>query len=159
MAKVKCRECGFVSARDWDTRQFTEMDDKKRSTGKIGTMYAGFEPMQVCFINSFNIREEVEILRKAAHDEPKQNSIGEMIYPDLSIHVNAVLNTERVCKPFRKWQQGFTPKEHKEIVNKEHERKWRLFEVGLIVLGNIIAGCLGAYLVWLVSNQSIKPPV
>lgn len=152
----KCSECGFISARDWKTRQFAEIDDKKRCSGEIGSEFGGFEPTPICFINSFDIKEEVEILRKAAHDEPHRNSIGEYIPPHWATYVKVVLNTERKCKSFTKWQQGFTPKEHREMVDRERQRKedrkWHFRELGLIIFGNILAACLGALLVYLVTR-------
>ena len=155
---AKCSECGFIAARTWKTNEFVEIEEEKRCSGEIGNEFSRFQPAPVCFINSFNIKEEIEILREAAHDGPSQDSMGGYIPPHWGIHVKAVLNTERKCKPFRKHQQGFTPKEHKEMVDREQERKWHLITILLIIFGNIIAGCLGAYLVWLVSNPSIKPP-
>jgi len=148
----KCSECGFISARDWKTRQFAEVDDKKRCSGEIGSELGAFEPMPVCFINSFDIKEEIEILRKAAHDEPTQDSMGGYIPPHWATYVKVVLNTERKCKPFRKWQQGFTPKEHKEMTDRDIERKWQFRNLGLIIFGNILAACLGALIVYLLTR-------
>jgi len=68
--------------------------------------------------------------------------------------VEEVLKNPRDCKQFTKYQQGFTPKEHKEMVDREREKRWHLIELSIIIFGNIIAGCVGAYLVWLVSHPN-----
>jgi len=150
MVKVKCGECGFISARDWKTRQFAEIDDKKRCSGEIGSELGGFEPAPICFINSFDIKEEVEVLRKAAHDEPTHDSMGGYIPPHWATYVKVVLNTERKCKPFRKWQQGFTPKEHREMVDRERQRKedrkWHLIELIVLIIGAGLFTLLGAWI-------------
>jgi hypothetical protein len=143
---AKCSECGFIAARTWRTSEFVEIEEGKRYSGEIGSELSKFEPTPVCFINSFNIKEEIEILRKAAHDEPSQDSIGGYIPPHWEIHVKAVLNTERKCQSFRKWQQGFTPKEHKEMADRDRERVWRFWELVLIIAGNLLAAGLAAWL-------------
>lgn len=143
---VKCSECGFIAARTWKTRELVEIEEEKRCSGKIGDELSKFEPSPVCFINSFDIKEEVEILRKAAHDEPSQDSIGGYISPHWEIYVKAVLNIERKCKSFRRWQQGFTPKEHKEMVDRDKERRWHFWELVLIIGGNLLAAGLTAWL-------------
>jgi len=154
---VRCSECGFLAARDWETREFVEIDDKKRDSGKIGSDFGGLEPIPVCFINCFNIKEEVEVLRKAAHDEPTQNSYGQHISPHWGNYVKQVLNTERECEYFIEWQQGFTPKEHREMMDRQfmmkmeeerrrNDRKWRIIEIVLIVVLSGLFTLLGAFI-------------
>jgi len=100
---AKCSECGFISARAWKAYGFFELDDKARANGKVGSDLGGREPVPVCFVNSFDIKEEVEILRKAAHDEPTQDAYGHTS-PHWETYVEQVLNTERACESFIKWQ-------------------------------------------------------
>jgi len=157
---VRCSECGFLAARDWGTREFVEIDDKKRNSGKIGSDFGGLEPIPVCFINCFNIKEEVEVLRKAARDEPTQNSYGQHISPHWENYVKQVLNTERVCEYFIEWQQGSTPKEHREMMDRQfmmemeekrrkNDRKWHWIEIGII----IIVTALVNYLIWILTGH------
>jgi hypothetical protein len=156
MFEVKCGDCGFIAARVWKTREFVEIEEEKRCSGEIGSEFGGCEPTPVCFINSFDIKEEVEILRKVAHDEPSQDSMGGHIPPHWEIHVKAVLNTERKCESFRKYQQGFTPKEHREMLDRQEWRNWqekqrksdRCFRIiELIVLGFIAVIVAGGFTV------------
>ena len=155
MSTVKCGECGFIAARVWHTTEFSEIAEEKRNSGKIGSDRGGHEPVPVCFINSFNIKEEVEILRKAVHDEPLHDAIGGYISPKWEIYVEDVLNTERKCKSFRKWQQGFSPREHREMIDREQERKWRRIELFIFVVITLIAGIGGAIVGALIATGKI----
>jgi hypothetical protein len=123
---ARCSECGFIAARVYVTREYLEVDDRKRESGEVGSERGPLEPVPVCFVSSFNIKEEVEVLRKAACDEPTQNSIGEWISPHWANHVKQVLNTDRECESFTKWQQGCTPKEHREMMDRERMQKWQM---------------------------------
>jgi hypothetical protein len=154
---ARCSKCGFIAARVWEMGEFREIDDKRRDSGELKSGFGNFDPIPICFVNSFNIKEEVEVLRKAAHDEPTQNSIGEWIEPHWANHVKQVLNTERVCKYFTDWQQGFTPKEHREMMDRKfmmemdekrrkNDRKWHWIELIAIILGTGLFTLLGAWI-------------
>ena len=158
---VRCSECGFIAARVWRTREFVEIEDRQRDSGDIkNELGGGLESIPVCFVNSFDIKEEVEAVRKAAHDEPTQNAFDEQRPPRWAIHVKQVLNTERDCKWFIKWQQGSTPKEHREMMDRQfmmemeekrrkNDRKWHWIEIGII----IIVTALVNYLIWILTGH------
>ena len=62
------------------------------------------------------------------------------------VALDFVIHEEKECKAFTKWQQGFTPKEHREMIDRQWERKWRII-TGIILV--ILAGLftlLGAYI-------------
>jgi hypothetical protein len=161
---ARCSECGFIAARIWRTREFIEIDDRKRDSGNIKDEFGGdLESIPACFVNRFNIKEEVEAARKAAHDEPTRNSIGELIPPYWPNYVKEVLNRERACEYFIKWQQGFTPKEHREMMDRERmqkwqmereeaDRKWRSKEQWQLVIVAGIFTLLGAIIAWLLTR-------
>lgn len=160
---ARCSECGFIAARVWEIGEFREIDDKRRDSGELKSGFGNFDPIPICFVNCFNIKEEIEVLRKAAHDEWTQNSIGEWIQPHWEIYVKQVLNTERVCESFRDWQQGFTPKEHREMMDREKmqkwqmereeaDRKWRSKEQWQLVIVAGIFTLLGAIIAWLLTR-------
>jgi hypothetical protein len=154
---ARCSECGFIAARVWETGEFREIDDKRRDSGELKSGFGNFDPIPICFVNCFNIKEEVEVLRKVAHDEPTQNSIGEWIEPHWANHVKQVLNKDRVCGSFIKWQWGFTPKEHREMMDRQFlmemeekrrksDRKWHWIELIAIILGTGLFTLLGAWI-------------
>lgn len=122
---VKCSECGFIASRVGVTREFLEIDDRKRESGGVGSWYGPIEPIPVCFVNRFNIGEEVKVLRKGADDEVRPDAYGQ-IAEDWEGDVKQVLNRERVCEDFINWQQGFSPKEHREMVERKRMQEWEM---------------------------------
>jgi len=151
MAKVKCGECGFIAVRVLKTRELIETEDRIRCDGKISGVY---EYLPICFTNGIDVKEEIEILRKSANDEPTQDAIGGFISPNWAKHIEVLLNMERECSSFTKWWQGFTPKEHKEMIDREamlewqrkerkDDKKWRIIELVVIVTITLIAAAIG----------------
>jgi hypothetical protein len=154
---VRCSECGFIAARLIQTRGFIEVDDEKRDSGELESKYGvNIEPIPICFVNGFNIKGEVEALGKGSA-EWTRDSIKEWIPPVWASYVKQVLNRERVCESFMKWQQGFTPKEHREMMDRErrdrleaeirkNDRKWHWIELAAIILGTGLFTLLGAWI-------------
>jgi hypothetical protein len=62
-----------------------------------------------CFVQSHNLRE---LLKKDERQCSKQEKIRPIIWAD------------RECSAFIKWQQGFTPKEHREVYDRERRYKF-----------------------------------
>jgi hypothetical protein len=66
-------------------------------------------------------------------------------------HLHNVISQERDCKGFVEWQQGFTPKEHREMLDRKWQmefeesvrksnRKWRIIELVIALsVGAVIA--------------------
>jgi hypothetical protein len=112
---VKCAECGFLAARNILTRELEEAEKTFREKGTIpltgqleGRPQARHESLPLCFEGVYNLRDEFEEF--AGKSNPQ--------YTD----VHAVINSERQCNGFVKWQQGYSPKEHREML----DRKWVL---------------------------------
>ena len=76
------------------------------------------------------------------------------------------MNQERECTFFTKWQQGFTPKEHREMIDRQAMLKWqteredidkkwqiqqRWFMVVVAGIFTIIGGVIGAIIVLVTS--------
>ncbi len=116
---VKCADCGFLAARNRTTRELDEAEGLFREYGtapivydKTGrNPYAGWEQILVCFARSHDLGGEVAEF--GAKDGQK------------NIAVHYVINQDRECKSFTKWSQGSTPKEHREMMDREEWRKWR----------------------------------
>src|SRR5208283_6219495 len=115
---AKCSECGFLAARNLYTRQLEEVEKEYRDNGASPTkpFPDGVEMMSisgirnvyglpVCFARAFPLDQEI-----MASASSKDNGIL------------TVINQERQCPSFVKWQQGFTPKEHQEML----DRQWKL---------------------------------
>ena len=112
---VRCKDCGFLAARHPQTRQLIEAESKFRD-GALdqGHGWPGiYEPRPVCFMQLCEFPVEIG-------------------YPQ-SVKVMA---QERDCDSFTPWKQGFTSKEHQEMLDRqfmldwqkereEEDRKWR----------------------------------
>jgi hypothetical protein len=144
---AKCSECGFLAARNLYTRQLEEVEKEYRDNGASPTkpFPDGVEMMSingirnvyglpVCFARAFPL--DLEIVASASS---KDNGIL------------TVINRERQCPYFVKWQQGFTPKEHQEMLDRQRkleqedkrrtsDRIWHWVELVLtLAIGAMIA--------------------
>jgi hypothetical protein len=120
---VKCADCGFLALRNQFTGQLDEGDEDYRRTGmpplrKKSNQPGGprsfldnpydfpFANPPICFVQAFNLGDEFSV-------EPSQ------ILPEMALDV---LKNERDCgerELFTSWQQGFTPKEHREMLDRQ----------------------------------------
>jgi len=96
----KCADCGLVGWYHIDTRSFQEIDLLSRE----GVERKSHTPYPICSVNAHDLRKE-------AH---KENPI------------RGVLCNERDCSKFFKWQVGFSPKEHQEMVRQEFLESMRI---------------------------------
>lgn len=101
---VKCAECGYLTVRNVNTYSLDEAGGEFRETGAA---YSLHERRPVCF-QRCDLRREI----KQAFGTGK-NEMGCVLQ---------VISKERDCNKFMDWQQGFTPKEHREL----SDRKWML---------------------------------
>jgi hypothetical protein len=115
---VKCSECGFLAARDIDTRRLDEVEKAFRESGSPPVryvsgrnQYVGQERVPICFVQAYDLKQEIEIARGS----DAMNATW----------VHFVINQDRECQPFMEWQQGFTPKEHREMLDREAMLKWQ----------------------------------
>ena len=103
MSKVRCSECGYLAVRD-GSDQFREASIGSREKGHI---IPGYWSLPYCFIAAIRIDKENS---KANDDESR--------------FLN-VINTERDCQGFVTWKQGFSPKEHIEMLLLKEQREWQ----------------------------------
>ncbi len=141
---VKCSECGLLAVRAATSRNLVEAEKGCRKTGNFniytrssqGSQMPYYALPPLCFAQVIDMREEIN--KAAGMDNPDYSR------DPVSIHL--VLHEERKCNEFVMWQQGFTPKEHREMLDRRWERKWRII-TGIIFI--ILAGLftlLGAYI-------------
>ncbi len=64
-----------------------------------------YERSPICFATAWDLRDEVT---EANPDE-----------------LLRVFQRNRDCSSFTPWQQGFTPKEHREMMDRERARQWQ----------------------------------
>lgn len=104
---VKCAECGFLTLRHRESRELAEVEWATRETGSVPTKgpYSLYERTPLCFERAFPLQEE------AKGDSPDE--------------VVRVFQSDRECPSFTPWQQGFTPKEHREMLDRREMRDWQ----------------------------------
>lgn len=106
---AQCAHCGFLAAREFATNQFVEMPLMLRETGKHPPSPDNrrniYDSRPICFVLAHRIDQEWD------RDDP-----GVLL---------GVLNKERDCASFTDWQQGFTPKEHREMELAAEQRRWQ----------------------------------
>ena len=167
---VRCADCGFLAYRNLETRTLAEAEEAFRASGNVpqperslqylGTgappisIGGGFGRDPICFARATILLTEVR--------DAEQNDAP---WPA----VLRVITRERECTEFTQWNQGFTPKEHQEMLDRqwmlereeridrenrrwraeetESNRKWRRWEflallagLALIVLAAFIEG-------------------
>ena len=122
---VKCNDCGFLSLRNRYTGQLEEANEQYRTSGKPsdlrrpGVTHAKspleffdwpHEPEPICFARAFRLDDEVQ-------RDQQGNRTAESILE--------VVGTDRTCAEFCKSHQGFTPKEHREMIDREQLLRWQ----------------------------------
>jgi hypothetical protein len=149
---VKCSECGFLSARNTETRVLEEIESKSRQDGNIGKQRYVLIP--VCFVMAASFDEEAEELRRLPEYAGRRNEIEEHIPPNWSAITSTIIHKERQCDSFVEWKQGSTPKEHQEMLDRQEwrnwqekqrkeDKRWRIIE--LIVFGVIAVLVAGGF--------------
>ncbi len=102
---VTCDKCGFIGVRNIKTRELEEAEDNQRETG---------QPI-LTRINSLG------------DTEPRHEKVPECLVqlqdfakpPFLPLFY---MQLPRQCPQFIKWQKGFSPKEHKEIMDRQQSK-------------------------------------
>jgi hypothetical protein len=152
---AKCVDCGLVCARNPETRQLEEVPRDYRKTGRPpGWLVGGHDLWNhrelgtpLCLDRIYDLFSEFEA-ETVGKDEEK---------------CLRILGKERKCLAFTDWQQGSTPKEHREMMDRERfekrqtdreeaDRKWRsrqdlklvLIAGFFTILGALLAYLLGA---------------
>lgn len=107
---VKCIDCGYLAARHHETRLLEEVEEIYRNTGTSPNTTVGYkhdigipiyeEP--ICFMRFCDLKAEYRMTK------------------DLL----SILRKDRECDS-TDWKQGFTPKEHREMMDREKMLKWQ----------------------------------
>jgi hypothetical protein len=117
---VKCADCGYLTMRNIADGGLDEMDSKFRETGEppehfdarvpVSFSPYGYQPLPLCFDLQFPLADE----------------LGEKFFDAPVPAVLEVIRKNRDCPAFTPWQQGFTPKEHREMLDREKMLQWQL---------------------------------
>jgi len=145
---VRCSECGFLAARNIDTRNLDEVEEEFRRNGNPPTeIIAGKEigyyrhkRYPICFVQKHNL---LDSFKRISGEE--------------STRFLTVIGEERQCELFIDWHQGYTPKEHQEMIDRERRdkfeadirnsnKRWHIAEIILIIFLTGLFTLLGAFI-------------
>ena len=103
---VKCQECGFLTVRVRDTRELCESESDIRYSGKLPSQggYYIYEERPLCFQRQSQFRIDT------------MEAVAGSFSADQRLEV---FSRERECSAFTEWQQGFTPREHQEMLDRK----------------------------------------
>lgn len=131
---VKCSDCGLLALKNTNISQWVEADEVYRATGEVVAPSGKADPLPICFTRKWNLRVGIkaQLLRDGYGEvEAEARSRG-----SISGRILAEITRERSCETtnqsqpgFIKWSQGFSPKEHREMLDRQwrlgRERDWR----------------------------------
>ena len=142
--EVKCKDCGFMALRGWADRQLKEAGLHFRESGEEERVEGEplYDGLPVCFAQKARLDKEILGLG------------GGNFYIH---HLMRVIGRHRICDGFTEWLQGFTPKEHMELLDRKQWRLWqtkesrmnrntRIIEIVLLVIGAPAMVTLFSYL-------------
>ncbi len=127
---VKCADCGYLAVRNINSYCLDEAGSDFREKGAVAlgreygrNQYNLHEQRPVCFVQRYDLRGEIKSVFVAG----KKDETGCVLQ---------VITKERECSEFTDWQQGFTPKEHREMLDRQwmidfqakrenEDREWR----------------------------------
>jgi hypothetical protein len=108
--KVTCDGCGFLAVRHYSERHLSETEGDIRKYGKFPgdpkNPDAVYIPMALCFVLAYDLPEEI-----VPTEESDQ------------IAFLRIIRKQRTCGEFTKWRQGFSPKEHREMIDRQWEQE------------------------------------
>jgi hypothetical protein len=117
---VRCADCGFLCHKNHEEKTFDHVDNEARRTGLFPVYTRGGGNISLrhdpyCFVLKYDLPGE----RKELTDTPPYVNNSEFIDA-----IRQVISKERTCTTgFTEWRSGFSPKEHKEMVNDAELRR------------------------------------
>lgn len=110
---VRCADCGFVALRKFPEQTLDEAPQEYRDTGNVPHQpqggYVTYD-IAVCFMRAANLKQELdaETGYQSGHELHRR-----------------VINKQRECSQFTDWVQGFSPREHQEMIRQEKLLEWQ----------------------------------
>lgn len=105
---VKCVDCGFLGLLD-------ERGGEPIIEASVVYRETGFPPTYTMLASTTSYTHRAVCFAQAVN----------MFNRDVQRDIFNFLRTEQDCPSFTTWQQGFTPKEHREMLDRERLTKWQ----------------------------------
>ena len=141
---VRCKDCGLLTLRNRVSRELIEADQLyRRNPRGVEIAHIRHDGVPLCFARVFDLAEEFNEAdqnraRRAneiaqAEEEarlrqglrPRIGIVTESEADRKSEAARTVTARERDCVVFTPWRQGFAPKEHLEMLDREERRRWQ----------------------------------
>jgi hypothetical protein len=159
--KVKCSDCGFLSLITNADGSHVMASRLFRLEGYQGTDQKDVSSIPFCFVNAQDIHLEkleapgVTLIPAEAGAIGLYSISGSDGVDVTDVAVLANITRERECSMFMPWQPGFTPKEHREMLDRQWmmdreerrdraQRKWNLTASLFVVVIGWALGILSA---------------
>lgn len=108
-ADVRCADCGLLGLRSVRTREIVEAEESVREGGGMPSNNSGwfYDEMPICLKRVLNFSK---VVGRGGDFHGRRAT---------------VLTERRECAEFTDWQQGFTPKEHAEMLQEKVRLEWQ----------------------------------
>lgn len=121
----QCKDCGFLTLRNEYSGLLDEVDADFRTTGNPPRRRVPNRTMQsmdsevttpyrhvpICFAQEYNLLNDLW---------PSENPFWDKDIPGEM--VKQIIDKERPCASYMRWRPGFTPKEHREMQDRQRQR-------------------------------------
>lgn len=101
--KVKCSECGFLYLTDVHQGYQIEAEERFRIRGNQWDS----DRIPRCFVRAHDLHSVLEKAKSRSDEDAL-----------------AIITKERECDSFYPWKNGFTAKEHAQMIERDNDRKW-----------------------------------
>lgn len=148
---VKCSDCGYLASRNVQSRLLEETEQEIRKEGSSVEAINTGKPMDkyeppICFMRSTEYK-----------------SFPLTVFDEYKDAIRSEIQRERDCNLFTLWQQGFTPKEHREMIDREwmqkrederrkDERAWQTKQGWQLAMVAGIFTIIGGFITWLLTR-------
>lgn len=125
----QCFDCGFLALRNMEGAALLEADGIYRQVGATGHYNVRLANYPVCFALAASLSDEgiaeiraihQDYVRDMGAEDANTTDMWDEAFRDASA---LVVRRDRTCPSWTKWQQGFSPKEHRELLDRQWMRK------------------------------------
>ena len=173
--KVKCADCGFLCLFNYEYGSYMGADYSYRTKGfQGGILTSGLACEPHCSVYAEDLHHEPFSLcgeRIQFTENGRQNLFtneqGKTVTTEAVLDI---VSRPRDCADFSiPWRQGFTPKEHSEMLDRQRwqewqekqrsdDKKWRIKELLIIVFATVILAGVFTILGAFIERGSLFPP-
>ena len=167
--EVNCVGCGFLAGYHYGKDEFREFGQTLRRIPTGWDSVDGWAAIPVCFVSAHPIADEIYntasgyrpiIAEEMGQDDPSAvdwalRKTDHAWIKSTAIAIGEFFKTTRVCESFITFRPGYSPKEHRDMREREEwnkylddqrksDRRWRIVELVVLTLGAGMFTLIGA---------------